>query len=98
MLCCLCSVSENIAMAQEYDVIIELDSEGYFVATVPALKGCHTQARSLDELMHRVKEAIALCLEVEEQNLLTSKWVEVSEPAQLARCLQPICHRVTTID
>ena len=31
-------------------------------------------------------------------NLLTSKWVEVSEPAQLARCLQPICHRVTTID
>ena len=32
------------------------------------------------------------------QNLLTSKWVEVSEPAQLARCLQPICHRVTTID
>ena len=33
-----------------------------------------------------------------ERNLLTSKWVEVSEPAQLARCLQPICHRVTTID
>ena len=32
------------------------------------------------------------------KNLLTSKWVEVSEPAQLARCLQPICHRVTTID
>ena len=32
------------------------------------------------------------------RNLLTSKWVEVSEPAQLARCLQPICHRVTTID
>ena len=52
-------------MRKEFDVIIEQDSEGYFVATVPALKGCDTQARSLDELMQRVKEAIALCLEVE---------------------------------
>ncbi len=52
-------------MAQEFDVIIEKDEEGTFVATVPALPGCHTQARSLDELMERVKEAIALCLEVE---------------------------------
>jgi len=52
-------------MNKEFDVIIEQDSEGYFVATVPALKGCHTQAKSLDELMRRVKEAVALCLEVE---------------------------------
>ena len=52
-------------MAQEFDVVIERDEEGLFVATVPALPGCHTQARSLDELMERVKEAVALCLEVE---------------------------------
>jgi len=52
-------------MSREFDVIIEKDEEGFFVATVPALAGCHTQARSLDELMNRVKEAIALCLEVE---------------------------------
>lgn len=51
-------------MAQEFDVVIERDEEGVFVATVPALPGCHTQARSLDELMERVKEAILLCLEV----------------------------------
>jgi len=51
-------------MAREFDVIIERDEEGIFVATVPALPGCHTQARSLDELMERVKEAIALCIEV----------------------------------
>lgn len=52
-------------MGREYDVVIERDQEGYYVATVPALPGCHTQGRSLDELMERVREAIALCLEVE---------------------------------
>ncbi len=54
-----------MVMAREFDVIIERDADGFFVASVPALKGCHTQAKSLDDLMERVKEAIALCLEVE---------------------------------
>ena len=49
----------------QFDVVVEKDSEGYFVATVPALHGCHTQAKSLDQLMERIKEAIELCLEVE---------------------------------
>lgn len=35
------------------------------MASVPTLRGCHTQARSLDDLMERVREAIELCLEVE---------------------------------
>ncbi len=53
-------------MKHEFDVIIERDAEGYYVATVPSLHGCHTQARSLDELMERIKEAIELSLEVGE--------------------------------
>ena len=52
-------------MKREFDVLIERDSEGYYVATVPALRGCHTQARSLDQLMERVREAIELCVEGE---------------------------------
>lgn len=52
-------------MQREVDVIIERDAEGWYVATVPALRGCHTQASSLDELMERVKEAVELCLEVQ---------------------------------
>ena len=54
-------------MAHQFDVVVERDSEGYFVASVPALPGCHTQAKSLDELMSRIREAIELCLEVQGQ-------------------------------
>jgi predicted RNase H-like HicB family nuclease len=51
-------------MAQQFGVIIERD-EGYFVASVLA-PGCHTQAKSPDVLAERIREAIELCLEVEE--------------------------------
>ena len=53
-------------MTREFSVVIEKDDDGYFVASVPTLKGCHTQAKSLDVLMKRVKETIELCLEVED--------------------------------
>jgi len=59
----------------EFDVVIERDEDGFYVASVPALRGCHTQARSLDVLMRRVQEAISLCLEVEEP--VTSQFVGV---------------------
>lgn len=52
-------------MKREFTVVIERDEDGYFVGTVAQLKGCHTQARSLDELMERIKEAAHLCLEAE---------------------------------
>lgn len=50
-------------MKREYNVIIEKDEDGFYVATVPSLKGCHTQAKSLDVLMEKTREAIELCLE-----------------------------------
>jgi len=53
-------------MSREFNVVIEQDEDGYFVASVPALRGCHTQAKSLDVLMKRIKEAISLCLEVDD--------------------------------
>ena len=54
-------------MQKQFNVVIEQDSEGYYVASVPALRGCHTQAKSFDELMERIKEAIELCLEVQNE-------------------------------
>lgn len=50
-------------MKRQFNVTIERDEDGYYVATVPGLRGCHTQAKSLDTLMKRVREAIAVCLE-----------------------------------
>lgn len=50
---------------REFTVVIERDEEGYYVAHVPELRGCHTQAKNLDTLMKRIREAIQLCLEVE---------------------------------
>ena len=52
------------AIKREFSVVVERDKDGYYVASVPELPGCHTQARSLDKLMERIREAIELCLEV----------------------------------
>jgi predicted RNase H-like HicB family nuclease len=52
-------------MVREFDVVVERDEDGYYVASVPALRGCHTQAKSLDDLVSRIQEAVELCLEVE---------------------------------
>jgi len=46
---------------KKFTVVIERDEEGYYVATVPGLPGCHTQAKNLDTFMKRAPEAIALC-------------------------------------
>ena len=50
---------------KEFTVIIEQDEDRIYVASVPELPGCHTQAESLDELSRRIKEAMKLYLEVE---------------------------------
>jgi len=55
-------------MLKEFNVVIEKDSDGYFVASIPNLKGCHTQAKSLDILMERIQEAAMLCIELEDSN------------------------------
>jgi len=53
---------------EEFTVLIEQDEDGVYVASVPELPGCHTQAQTLDELNQRIKEAIELYLEVMSEN------------------------------
>ncbi len=53
----------------EFDVIIEKDEEGYYISEVVGLPGCHTQAKSMDELIKRTREAISLYLSCEKPGL-----------------------------
>ena len=69
------------ARKREFSVVVERDEEGYYVASVPELPGCHTQARSLDKLMERIREAIELCLEVERGAGATTEFVGVQRIA-----------------
>jgi predicted RNase H-like HicB family nuclease len=64
---------------RKFTVVIERDEEGYFVATVPALRGCHTQAKNLDTLMKRVREVIELCLEGENGDIGTLELVGIQQ-------------------
>ncbi|NMC90546.1 MAG: type II toxin-antitoxin system HicB family antitoxin [Smithella sp.] len=63
-------------MTKSFNVIIERDEDGSFVATVPGLRGCHTQAKSLDKLLERTREVIELCLE-EEKEVVISEFIGV---------------------
>jgi predicted RNase H-like HicB family nuclease len=68
-------------MARQFTVVIERDEEGYYVADVPELKGCHTQARSLDDLLERIKESIQLCLEVYGEGLPAMEFIGIQKVA-----------------
>ena len=52
-------------MAHKYTVIVEKGEDGYLISTVVELPGCHTQAKTHDELIKRTKEAISLYLSVQ---------------------------------
>jgi predicted RNase H-like HicB family nuclease len=67
---------KRVTMMKKFNVVIEQDEDGYFVATVPSLRGCHTQAKSLDALTKRIKEVIELYLEVEDESV-TNRFIGV---------------------
>jgi predicted RNase H-like HicB family nuclease len=52
------------ARAKKFTVVLERDEDGLYVASIPTLKGCHTQGKSLDEVMRRIREAAELWIEV----------------------------------
>ncbi len=49
---------------QQFKVVVEMDSDGWLVASDPKLAGCHTQARSAIDLYARIQEAIGVSMEV----------------------------------
>ena len=63
--------------AQEFHILVERDEDGWLVASVPQLPGCHTQAKSYDTLMKRVREAIEVWLDVSDEPPEKSEFVGV---------------------
>ena len=64
-------------MERSFDVVIERDEDGSYVASVPSLPGCHTQAPSLDSLNERIREAIELYLESEGEPVAKLEFIGV---------------------
>jgi len=46
-----------------FQVIVEQDEAGYYVAECPVLKACYTQGQTYEEVMENIRDVIALCLE-----------------------------------
>ena len=66
-------------MKRDFSVIIEQDADGIYVASVPALKGCHTQGASLDQVMERIREAVALCVEEQGEDIESLDFVGIQK-------------------
>lgn len=66
-------------MARKYNIIIEKDEAGWLVSDVVELPGCHTQAKNMDELLKRTKEAIKAYLESEEEPEISEEFIGVKQ-------------------
>ena len=64
---------------RQFTVVIERDEDGLLVATVPSIQGCHTQAKTMNTLLQRIKEAICLCLEVNRSQISRREFVGLQE-------------------
>lgn len=65
------SIFMKDAIKREFYVVIERDEDGYYVGEVPQLKACYTQGETIDELMINIKEVIELCLDEEDNEIIT---------------------------
>jgi len=56
--------------SMEFNVLIEQDEDGIYVASVPEIQGCHTQGKTIPQVLERIKEAIEVCLEAEGEDII----------------------------
>lgn len=67
---------------KEFNIIIEQGEDGYLISEVVELPGCHTQAKSFDELIKRTKEAVSLCLKCQDKPIeINGKFLGVQKIA-----------------
>lgn len=73
-------------MSAEYTVVIEKDEDDYYVGSVPGFPGCHTQGKSIDQLLGRVQETITLWLEV--NSVAASSSLELVGVQRISVCIR----------
>ena len=61
----------------EFNVIIEKDEDGWYVARVPEIQGCHTQGRSVEQVIERIREAIEVCIEADGLKIRPMKFIGI---------------------
>ncbi len=68
-----------VTSQREFHVTIEKGEDGYYVASVVELPGCHTQAKTLNELNRRIREVVELYLEAEGKDLHIPKFIALKK-------------------
>jgi len=63
----------------DFNVVIEQDEDGIFIARVPQIDGCYTQGKNLHEVLERIKEAIEVCLEGDKENISPLKFIGIQK-------------------
>ena len=61
----------------DFNVLIEQDEDGIYVARVPEIEGCYTQGKTLQEVLERIKEAIEVCLEADKEEINPMRFVGI---------------------
>jgi len=65
---------------QYFRVIVEKDEDGVYIASVPSLPGCHTQAKTYEKVMDRIREAIELYLEFLKEKRQLKSVLQAKQP------------------
>lgn len=63
----------------DFTVLIEQDEDGIYVAKVPEIEGCHTQGKTIQEALERIKEAIEVCLESEQEKISPMTFIGIQK-------------------
>jgi predicted RNase H-like HicB family nuclease len=62
-----------------FTVLIEQDEDGIYIAKVPDIIGCYTQGKTVEQAMERIKEAIQVCIEADDEEIIPLKFIGVQQ-------------------
>ena len=65
--------------AKDFTVLIEQGEDGTYVGIVPDIDGCHTQGKTIPEVLERTKEAIEVCMESGDKEIVPLEFVGVQK-------------------